>query len=858
MSYTSGVRWRTILIVGIMLIMISPTMMINDENHSIEPQVSELDEDKIAHQTSHLDEGKGPAPDPNAGACPCPNYSSIVNMTNNNGSVIDELFVVEGTGVVWQGNYSIDNYWVQSGSSPSGAIWEDINNQHQVTEASTQHTGNHLTGLSGADLWTKAREAYDFYISDENGVADQWGQYLTIETYHEANTADTAVGNNIDTAYLLFEDGEKVYATSVVLYELGTYNNNGNQDPMINNGYVQRVLGAQDGDFTYMGNGWSKMVLCFGEYEDGSCQNATDMNYDPLPVDPVKPPVDGIVCPCPAYESIVNITSGINNAPIDRFFAIEGTSGAYTYEASINTGWIGSGFNPIGDLWEDIPNPDQRARSCVQHNGWTEMYSDADLLTQSMEAYDFYISDANGNFDKYGQYITIEVSHCKTTSATAVGGNIDSAWIQLMDGTPIFPSSVVYYETGDNINPVMGVGTSAAPGNGYVYNVLGDPDGSYTYMGNNWSKMVLCFGEYEDGGCANFSEGTHEPDPFLPVACECPMYESLMGMENTNGATVKSIGIREYTASPYTVTYGNPDFHGPAIGHAQNAHSSLSNSNLGTVPTWAPTSNLFINTDDNAQLHATLHNSLTTHDENRYLVVDDNAVWYSDPASHHLTNPPLGNHGASLGGATFIFDLFTHSNEAYDFYVSDELGNLDVNGQYLTIDVYHRGTTYLNSVGGNIDAVWVELNDGTMVYAKSVVLYEPGTYHNGTSATAPITNDGTAILGPPDAVPTFMGNGFSRIVVCFGVNETGDDIPLRNTVANNRTCDDCEEEDLNQGADREENQEEIPEEEREADVDSARSSVLSGEVSSDNMVDIAVGFTLGALGAILLFRRRAA
>ena len=51
-----------------MLIMISPTMMINDENHSIEPQVSELDEDKIAHQTSHLDEGKGPAPDPNAQA----------------------------------------------------------------------------------------------------------------------------------------------------------------------------------------------------------------------------------------------------------------------------------------------------------------------------------------------------------------------------------------------------------------------------------------------------------------------------------------------------------------------------------------------------------------------------------------------------------------------------------------------------------------------------------------------------------------------------------------------------------------------------------------------------------------------
>ena len=791
------------------------------------------------------------APNPNLNTCPCPNYSSIVNMTNNDGSLIYKLHVVEGTGNVWQGDYVIDNSWTQLGGTPSGAIWEDIKNPHQEYEANGgPHSGSHVTGLSGADLWTEAKESYDFFISDENGTLDRWGQYLTIETYHGAQTASNAVGNNIDTAYLLFADGTKIYASSVVLYELGTYNDAGNSIVAPNNGFVENVLGPEDGTFTYLGNGWTKMVLCFGEYEDGSCQNATDPNFDPEPSDPIDPtdPIDPgnltIACPCPTYDSIVNITSGINNAPIDKFWAIEGTGGTYTYEASINTGWVGSGFAPTGDLWEDIPNQDQRTESCVQSPGWSELFTNADLKTQSKEAYDFYISDATGNLDPFGQYITIEVSHCKTTSLSAVGGNIDSAWIQLMDGTTIYPSQVVYYETGDNLPQGQPSGTSTSA-NGYVYNVLHSPDGEFTYMGNNWSKMVLCFAEYEGGVCANFGEGGATEESNWPKTCECPMYETLMGMENTDGATVQSIGIREYTGTPNDIIYsktstGIHDFYGPAVINALNQHGTGQASSHPPFIPWDAEPNLFIDTDNSAEAAMAQRATSTANaGMHHYTIYSSTGIPVAGPNGAQTFPGP--NLQYFVGGGTWIYDYTTRSNEAYDFYVSDELGNLDSDGQYLTIEVQHATQTGLFSVGGNIDSVWVELNDGSKVYAKKVVYFEPGTYLSGGVAQT-VTGDGSAALGAPDGAVTFMGNGYSKMVVCFGSNETGEDVVLKNAIIDEGDCKDCGDDyDL---------------ESENTRLESEKTSVLSGDVGKENMIDLIIGCSVGALGAIILLKKK--
>ena len=856
MSTGITAQLHKLMIIGIMVLLISPTIMINDNNAEITDKENEpiLEEDTLS-----LTDGR--VPDPNMMACPCPLYPSIANITNDDESPIDHLFVREGTGSVNDMTYPIDISWVQSGGTPLGEIWTDIDNADQLSWANycAQNNpspgacaGTHING-NGYDLWTVASETYDFYISDQFGVEDHWGQYLTIETYHDAATASSAVGNNIDTAYLMLADGTTIYATSVVMYELGTYNDAGNPTTTPYNGYVVNALGPADGEYTYVGNGWTKMVLCFGEFNDSSCYNGTTPNYDPEPLDPADPvggdgepndpgsdgqwtgndPTLELACPCPTYDSIVNITSGINNAPIDKFWAIEGTGGTYTYQRSINTGWIGSGFNPTGDLWEDIPTQDQRAESCIQSSGWSENLANADLKTQSKEAYDFYISDATGNLDPFGQYITIEVSHCKTTSLSAVGGNIDSAWIQLMDGTTIYPSQVVYYETGDNL-PQGQPSYYSTPANGYVYNVLHSPDGEFTYMGNNWSKMVLCFAEYEGGVCANFGESPEVPDTSWPTTCECPMYETLMGMENANGATVESIGIREYTGPSYDVIYSNPDFYGPAVLNAEDGHLyAQSNPNFGNTPTWTPTSNLFVDTDDTAEQLLADNYWGGLQRENQYTLVDDTG--YGLLGQNEFGNSWVLNHGMLQGGATWIYDLETRSNEVYDFYVSDELGNLDPNGQYLTIEVYHAKQTDYNSVGGNIDAVWVELSDGTMVYGKKVVHFEPGTYISG-GITQPVPGHGEAILGAPDGSVTFMGNGYSKLVVCFGSNATGEDIVLKNTLVGDDDCDDCGD--------------------GEEELQSKDTSVLSGEVGKDNIVDLVVGGSVGALGAIILLRRK--
>lgn len=812
---------KKLVIFSVMLILISPTLVVNDTMSSSENQQSGilLDGDQIVMPTDHLEEERDPGDI--VERCPCPNYSSIVNMTNNNGSMVTNLSVIEGTTNVWTGDYPIDKLWIPNDDQPTGAIWEDIPSLVQEAEASNGSAvapASHDASRQGADLLTRVNEAYDFFISDENGNADKWGQYLTIETYQDKNQPSNKVGGNIDAAYLLFEDGEKVYASSVVMFEVGTHNGT---SAIPEGGQVVEALGPIDQTYTKMGNQWSRMVLCFGVYEDGSCQNATV----PDPLDEDKNPYpDG--CPCPQYDSIVNITGGPNNSTIEKFFAREGTGSTYVYETPITTWWVGSQppVSPGEDIFIDIYDTLQKDESCTAEDALGDEthslnYSGADLLTKANEAYDFFISDANGNRDLFGQFITIEVHHCEDTSHEAVGGNIDSAWLQLADGTEIFPSRVVHYEIGDNVE--------TPPGDGLVENALSTPDGTFTKMGNNWSKIVLCFAEFWNGDCNGVSQ---IDNPFSQPHCDCPKYESLLGMQNLDGATIKSIGIREYTRNTASdISYDAiTNFFGPSAFNAQNVHGAIGSYNLGNVPQWSPISNILIDTDNTAEYLLGSTEFSTGWDESRFTIVDDTGVGVT--VGDAFANPSILSHGASVGGATYIYDLHTMEKEVYDFYVSDELGVLDEDGQYLAIEVNHIGDTMLASVGGNIDSVWIELTDGTKVYGKSIVYFQPGTYQSFSGYTNTVLGDGSEATGPPDGVYTSMGNGYSKMVVCFGVNESGYDIPLKLSLGNEKELDEKSE--------------------------SKHSSVLSGEIVAENMIDIAIGIGIGSIGAIFILRRK--
>jgi len=111
-------------------------------------------------------------------------------------------------------------------------------------------------------------------------------------------------------------------------------------------------------------------------------------------------------------------------------------------------------------------------------------------------------------------------------------------------------------------------------------------------------------------------------------------------------------------------------------------------------------------------------------------------------------------------------DLFTSAKECYDFYTSDEYGNYDAFGEYIAIKTYNP---YLHA--GNIDAVWLEMTDGTNHYASDIVYFNHGNAPPGTSLENEIlgqpTNDPSVnpIVNPTGF--TALGPQFTTIVLCF-------------------------------------------------------------------------------------------
>lgn len=111
-------------------------------------------------------------------------------------------------------------------------------------------------------------------------------------------------------------------------------------------------------------------------------------------------------------------------------------------------------------------------------------------------------------------------------------------------------------------------------------------------------------------------------------------------------------------------------------------------------------------------------------------------------------------------------------NEYYDLYVSNEDGEFDPQGGYITIMAYVNLQTEDFGVGHNIDAVSLVTSDGSVMYASEVVrvVLGEGLHHSDL-----LDGGQSNILGAPDMVPTYLGNNMSSITVGFCNNAVEDE-----------------------------------------------------------------------------------
>jgi hypothetical protein len=101
--------------------------------------------------------------------------------------------------------------------------------------------------------------------------------------------------------------------------------------------------------------------------------------------------------------------------------------------------------------------------------------------------------------------------------------------------------------------------------------------------------------------------------------------------------------------------------------------------------------------------------------------------------------------------------------EFYDVFVSDESGNLNLAGEYITIECYYNSYVQGTSVGNNIEAISLNFQDGHTEWGTTISSFVLG---NGIDPTIPngrVTN----ALGPLDGQCTYMGCQYSRFTVIF-------------------------------------------------------------------------------------------
>jgi len=101
------------------------------------------------------------------------------------------------------------------------------------------------------------------------------------------------------------------------------------------------------------------------------------------------------------------------------------------------------------------------------------------------EYYDIFVSNANGEFDMNGSFITIQARSDLGTSNLGVGHNIDSIGLRDANGNVIYATEVVAVELGN------GLGSDNPAGR--QNQILGPADQASTYLGNNEASITVSF-----------------------------------------------------------------------------------------------------------------------------------------------------------------------------------------------------------------------------------------------------------------------------------------------------------------------------------------------------------------------------
>lgn len=101
------------------------------------------------------------------------------------------------------------------------------------------------------------------------------------------------------------------------------------------------------------------------------------------------------------------------------------------------------------------------------------------------EYYDVFVSNANGEFDMNGSFITIQARSDLSTSNLGVGHNIDSIGLRDANGNVIYATEVVAVELGD------GLGSNNPAGR--QDKILGPADQIPTALGNNEASITVSF-----------------------------------------------------------------------------------------------------------------------------------------------------------------------------------------------------------------------------------------------------------------------------------------------------------------------------------------------------------------------------
>ncbi|MDP3882830.1 MAG: hypothetical protein Q8Q48_02120, partial [Candidatus Staskawiczbacteria bacterium] len=194
-----------------------------------------------------------------------------------------------------------------------------------------------------------------------------------------------------------------------------------------------------------------------------------------------------------AYLKATILVAGILVATFGMFnFAGATTSSQYSLQSIIV--WESSSTSGGPDSYYFGFN-DQRFTSKISSFG----ANSANDMPGTVENYDVYFSDANGNFNPNGLYITIDSYRNSNKANIAVGGNISAVQLNLSNGTSVYASSVARVVNGTGLS---GNFTSTQ---GYASNALGAPifsgTGSNqpapgfktTYLGDHFSSITLGF-----------------------------------------------------------------------------------------------------------------------------------------------------------------------------------------------------------------------------------------------------------------------------------------------------------------------------------------------------------------------------